>query len=702
MLRRPVLTLLVLASTLSSVTARAQSKSELSTVRFYPAVGTGNFVTVDGAGVGGHKSTSFGVMFDYSADTLRVDQPCEGIRNVDPGCRNQATSFVHGTGLFHLMGSVSLFDKAQLSLDLPVGFTDSRPFYTEVRTASGGSPSIGIQPSEGYSLADARLAAKYLIAGGPKEVLRFSASAFTTVPTGILTSESDCKDQEACSFLGERGAQVGASVISEFAIPEVRVSANVGAAYRPERTFLTEQTETELRYGVAGQYYITPLFSGMVEIAGAASLLGGGDSPLEARGAIQYGQDLVVTAGGAGGVIEGVGNPTWRAFLGVQWTPTKRDADNDGLDDDDDACPSDAEDADNFMDEDGCPESDNDGDKVPDKNDACVNQREDFDKFEDEDGCPEEDNDRDGVPDGYDSCEGKKEDIDGDRDEDGCPDNDTDRDGVQDVDDKCVNEPEDSDGLGDEDGCPEEDFDGDAVKDIDDACPDASEWWNGIADEDGCPEDDGDADTVPDTQDRCPDNAETLNGVTDSDGCPDGAVVIVLNGQRLLPTNMPELVEGKTEIKGAAALVDAIVDYEKRNHRKGSLRVVLIAPAEDKLAAGRAESLAALIRKRAINPVTSAHLPGSPARFEIELLPPGVKELYRPKPPAAAVPPPAPASAAAPAAPATPAAPTAAPAPAPAAAPATAPAATKPDTKAPAPSAPAAALPAKPSAPAPK
>ncbi len=639
--RHPVIALLTLAALASGLIGAdgvAQPQSELSTVRFYPAVGVGKFLALEGAGVGQHRAMSFGMLFDYSADTLRVDHPCAGIPNVSRSCRNDRTNFVRGTGLAHLMGSVSLFERVLVSLDLPVGFTDSEPFYTSTVTSNGASPALTIQPREGFALADARVSAKAQIAGDPQEALRFSASAFVTLPTARLTSERHCSRDTGCSYLGERGAQFGASVISEFSVAEVRVAANVGAAYRPQRTFLTAETETELRYGVAGQYNLTPLFSGIAEIAGAAGLLGGGDAPLEARAAVQYGQDLRVTAGGGGGVIEGVGNPSWRAFLGVQWSPTKRDADADRIDDDDDGCPSDPEDRDDFMDDDGCPELDNDGDGILDKTDACLNEREDVDLFEDEDGCPELDNDGDGVPDGYDSCEGQKEDVDGDRDEDGCPDSDTDRDGVGDGDDQCPKEPEDSDGLGDDDGCPEEDFDGDGVRDFDDACPDAAEWWNGIDDEDGCPEDDADRDTVPDSIDRCADQAETLNGNKDSDGCSDGPALIVLNQQRLLPTNMPDPVAGKADVGGARALVDAIADYAKRNHRKGTLRVVMIAPADDKLAASRAADLAAQIRRSAPHAVTSAHLVGTPARLEIELLPPGVNALYRPKPPVPSAP----------------------------------------------------------------
>ncbi len=613
--------------------ASAQSKSELSSVRFYPAVGPGNFVTVDGASVGTHLTPSFGVSFDYAGDTLVIERPCSGIDNVAPSCRNEETSFVKGTGLVHLMTSLSFAERAQVSLDLPFGFSASEPFDTRL-AVSGVSPALRVQPAQGFALADARVAAKVLIAGKPDEALRFSASLFSTLPTAMLTSAGDCRDEQACHFLGERGAQVGGYFISEFAVPEFRVAANVGAAYRPSRTFLTAETQTELIYGLAGQYRVTPLFNAMVELSGAAGLLGSGDAPLEARGALQYGQDVKVTVGGGGGVLDGVGSPSFRVFAGLAFTPVERDDDGDGIPDDLDACPSEREDRDGYLDEDGCPDPDNDRDGIPDDADRCPNRAEDKDGFQDEDGCPEDDNDQDGVPDGYDACEGEKEDLDGDRDDDGCPDYDRDRDGVDDSEDQCPDEPEDTDGLGDDDGCPEDDFDGDGILDADDACPEAAEQWNGILDEDGCPEDDGDDDSVPDQVDRCPDNPETLNGKNDGDGCPDGERIVVLNAQRLLPTNMPQLSPDSADVGRAQPLVNTIADYVKRNHQRGSVRVVVVAPADDALAAPRAANLAAQLERRlgTATAVSSGHVLGTPMRFEIELLPPGWSALPRPKP----------------------------------------------------------------------
>jgi len=131
---------------------------------------------------------------------------------------------------------------------------------------------------------------------------------------------------------------------------------------------------------------------------------------------------------------------------------------------------------------------DSDGDGVLDELDQCPNEAEDMDGFEDEDGCPDYDNDGDGVLDINDGCQNLAEDIDGYKDDDGCPDVDNDGDGILDVDDKCPNIKEDIDGFEDGDGCPEVDNDNDGILDIDDKCRNKAEVFNGYKDEDGCPD----------------------------------------------------------------------------------------------------------------------------------------------------------------------------------------------------------------------
>lgn len=172
----------------------------------------------------------------------------------------------------------------------------------------------------------------------------------------------------------------------------------------------------------------------------------------------------------------------WNGFITVQ------DDDHDGIKNDVDRCPKDAEDIDGFKDADGCPDYDNDKDNIMDLKDKCPNDAEDKDGFKDDDGCPDPDNDKDGIPDLNDQCPKIAEDFDGFEDTDGCLDSDNDKDGVFDSIDKCPNKVEDFDGFQDGDGCPDLDNDKDGVPDLKDKCPNEAEVFNNLDDNDGCPD----------------------------------------------------------------------------------------------------------------------------------------------------------------------------------------------------------------------
>jgi large repetitive protein len=184
-----------------------------------------------------------------------------------------------------------------------------------------------------------------------------------------------------------------------------------------------------------------------------------------------------IALGAGAGVLGDERRTALRIFAGISWLPgaegptIARDRDGDGIPDDKDECPDQAEDKDGFQDEDGCPDLDNDGDGIPDTLDKCPNEPEDKDGFQDDDGCPDPDNDGDGICDpwveqrgemgkypckGVDKCPNEAEDKDGFQDDDGCPDPDNDGDGIADATDKCPNEPETKNGYQDEDGCPDE------------------------------------------------------------------------------------------------------------------------------------------------------------------------------------------------------------------------------------------------------
>ena len=215
------------------------------------------------------------------------------------------------------------------------------------------------------------------------------------------------------------------------------------------------------------------------------------------------------------------------------------DLDGDLVLDPDDRCVGVPEDADGFMDEDGCPDlgHDEDGDGVGDWDDLCPREPEHPDGVRDTDGCPEADAGaiaryvkkesprRGGAPAlrGSEPPAGVIEASPGQLSMAVLGDGDADRDGVKDRLDVCAELREDADGYQDEDGCPEEDNDGDGIRDPQDRCPDQAEIRNGILDDDGCPDRgfDSDEDGVDDFADLCPWEGEDPDGVRDLDGCPE-------------------------------------------------------------------------------------------------------------------------------------------------------------------------------------
>lgn len=161
----------------------------------------------------------------------------------------------------------------------------------------------------------------------------------------------------------------------------------------------------------------------------------------------------------------------------------KKDSDEDGIFDKEDACPTEAGPIENQ----GCPWPDTDGDGVLDKDDACPTEAGTLN------GCP--DTDGDGIKDADDKCPT----VAGIAKFNGCPD--TDGDGIQDSEDACPTV------AGTLNGCP--DRDGDGVKDSDDACPTIAGTLN------GCPDSDGDG--IKDSDDKCPATA----GLAANNGCPE-------------------------------------------------------------------------------------------------------------------------------------------------------------------------------------
>jgi OmpA-OmpF porin, OOP family len=212
----------------------------------------------------------------------------------------------------------------------------------------------------------------------------------------------------------------------------------------------------------------------------------------------------------------------------------KRDADKDGIADEDDACPTEP----GTLRGKGCP--DQDGDGVVDKMDTCPTEM----GSPALGGCP--DKDGDGIADKDDNCP----DYAGDALNGGCPDKDGD--GIIDMKDDCP----DVKGLSAFNGCP--DTDGDGITDKADACPTV----RGLKQDNGCPPKDMDKDGIADRDDKCPEEAGTMaNG-----GCPEVTAPATTNSSSSSST-----ITSNVTVGSDAVVVGSYVDYESaKNLGNGS------------------------------------------------------------------------------------------------------------------------------------
>ncbi|MFO0685425.1 MAG: thrombospondin type 3 repeat-containing protein [Sandaracinus sp.] len=511
---------LVVGASVSGAHAQTPPLGDFSAIRFQVAPGPGNYFMTDGAVVHGALNGFAGLTLDYGYQPFRLygaDCDATGANchtNGDP-----PTNIISDLGVAHLYGGIALFDRVQISLTLPLAIAVGDAFLDPAGRGNSLLPG-----GSAIALADPRLHVKVNLLDDHGSGFHLGLVVYGTAPVGHAIA--------ARHYLGDETPTFGGHLIAELVNSGFHLAVNIGGVWRDGQTLFSTPAQSQLTYAAAIGYEITPLIDVFAEVNGASSLSSRVDgNGLEARlGARLRVDDVVFSLGAGPGIIGGIGVPVFRVLGGFQWAPLSTDEDHDGILDATDACPSEAEDLDDFDDADGCPDQDNDGDGINDGFDNCPSEAEDVDGQDDTDGCPDVDTDGDGVQDGYDSCPTQPEDMDGDRDDDGCPDNDRDRDHINDDVDQCPDEPEDTDGYGDEDGCPETDFDGDGLTDDADQCPDQAEDADGFEDDDGCPEEAGpptgtpgdrDGDTIRDSHDRCPDQPEDHDGDHDADGCPE-------------------------------------------------------------------------------------------------------------------------------------------------------------------------------------
>jgi large repetitive protein len=419
MSRRPALIVAaVLFAHAAAVHAQARSAA-FDAETFHPAITSQGYYGVDSAFVAPHLGFSAGLWLSYAHDPLIVRSG-----------NNVAGELVVRQLGMDLVGSFAVVDRLEIGLDLPFfpyQLNDTRAVPLS-NLASGGVGDLAVE-------------VKGLLWSRRVSTQRFGLAGIVgaSFPTG-----------DSSSFMGQGGLTGRFRLVGEWRSRFVHLALNAGFVVRGGRDFADLHVGSQFQYGAA---LATPLPLGFAIVGEVRGLVGiefpngfsltSAEAPAELavglRWRARFGLELDAAAGV--GLTRGYGTPDRaRAIFGIKYvTPEKHRAPPPiapPLPPSPPVAPPPPP----------APDADEDG--VPDDVDKCPTERGTMEFH----GCPPPDADHDGVPDAADRCPDKA----GPPENQGCPDFDSDGDGFVDRLDKCPFEPETWNGVDDDDGCPDQ------------------------------------------------------------------------------------------------------------------------------------------------------------------------------------------------------------------------------------------------------
>ncbi len=305
------------------------AREPLDLERFKPAVTAGGFVVTEGSGV----------RDALPGDPLELGLFVNGSLNplVVVGSDGLTSRFVSGRLGGDVMVSGTLVGPLAVGLSLP--------FFV----AQGGD----LDPNAA-GIGDVRFVPKLRLLDDRRAPLGLALLTEVRLPTH--------SDDEFSG--GARSPIFAPKLAVDHHFPfGLRLGANGGVLLREATTFENVEAASELTYSAAATFSPGGWDSRWAigaDVHGGAGL-GGLDFeelPLEAQlfASVRPRPDLEILGGPAFGLVPGYGTPTFRAFVGVRFAPTAHDADHDGITDEDDGCPDEAESRNGVDDLDGCPD----------------------------------------------------------------------------------------------------------------------------------------------------------------------------------------------------------------------------------------------------------------------------------------------------------------------------------------------------------
>lgn len=343
-------------------------------LKLAPGFNFNNTLSVQSGDIYEHLETDMAIMLDYAYRPLSIYK-----NNVYQG------SIIKHRLNYNLAMSMGFFDI--FDVGLVAQLVSQQGFH---------NPTLTTKRPSSLTYGDTYLIPKVRLLD--EELFSLSLSTPVSLPTG-----------ERRSFTGDRGVSVSPTLGMSLRSGNLTFLSNLGYTIRQKMELDNIEVNDEIIYGagvmldIITEHLITPF----IEIHGRTSANNpfevvedkiSSTSPLETDAGVKVflSENFYVVGGAGVGLQSGHNAPVYRTFLGlginkthvpvqepeerICWSrPVNNDWDDDGILNNDDWCPYDAEDFDGFQDEDGCPEAskviflDGDKDGVLDGSDECPN-----------------------------------------------------------------------------------------------------------------------------------------------------------------------------------------------------------------------------------------------------------------------------------------------------------------------------------------
>jgi OOP family OmpA-OmpF porin len=358
-------TIALLLGVSTAATAQAQN---LAAQRFAPAGSEDGVLGVEGADLRRLLHPYVALWAHYALDPLVVEQD------------DDETAIVEHVLGADLVFSIAVWEGLEFGALLPVTLL--------AKGDEDAATAVGLVPMDGASMGDLSLRVAYRFELSYRDALALH------VPVYLPTAPDD--DLLASGF------GVKPTMAYTHGFEHADLTFNLSYLFRDDVEVGDYHGGQELGLHMGTRIGVDPTWdTAIVASIGVDSSLhdffGAAETPVEPQAGVEhwFGQHWRLGGFLGTGLSRGIGAPDLRVGLSIAFgekpaRPRREgDRDSDGIPDENDACPHDAEDRDGFADEDGCPDEDNDNDGILDEDDACPSAPETPDGIADEDGCPD-------------------------------------------------------------------------------------------------------------------------------------------------------------------------------------------------------------------------------------------------------------------------------------------------------------------------